>query len=349
MYEVGVLAALEEAFEAFSASDFDVVVGASSGACVATGLAGGLTATRMYRALLDPADDFFPFQRQHLMRIDLREVKRVSQATIGALRRMVSSVTTQPLGVDVWGELDRFWDSLPAGIFTTDAFEQFFFDFLSRRGVPKTFGEMPTQLLLVANDLDAGQRVVFGTGGDVENVPVVQAVCASIASPLLFAPVRIDGRDFVAGSVGETGHVDIAVQHGCDTVLVINAMVPVLVNPTQRGVPTGHGPMTRIRDKGMLWVYNQSWRLLSEARLQVGLNLYRSAHPDVTIHLVEPARDDATMFLHSPMNFAARRAILEDGFRSTIQMLRSEDSALRKSFEALGHQLKPRRASEPPE
>lgn len=86
----------------------------------------------------------------------------------------------------------------------------------------------------------------------------------------------------------------------------------------------------------MLWVYNQSWRQLTEARLQMGLAAYRAEHPDVDIHLIEPARDDATMFMHSPMNFDARRAILEDGYSTTLRELRTEESPLRKSLEAFG-------------
>ncbi|MDH5493814.1 MAG: patatin-like phospholipase family protein, partial [Myxococcales bacterium] len=77
MYEVGCLAALEDAFEDFRACDFDVYIGASSGAVVATALAGGLTAGRMYRALLDPADDFFALQRHHLLHLDMAELRRV--------------------------------------------------------------------------------------------------------------------------------------------------------------------------------------------------------------------------------------------------------------------------------
>lgn len=337
MYEVGVLAALEDAFVDFKAADFDVYVGAAAGACVATGLAGGLSAQRMYRALLDPADDFFPLQRHHLMRIDMAEMSRVGQSALGALRRMVGSVTSKPLKVDVWNEIDRFWDSLPAGLFGTDAFEQFFYDFMTRRGLPKTFGDMPRKLLLVANDLDGGERVVFGCGGDLEQIPVAKAVSASIASPGLFAPVDIDGRDFIAGNIGEAGHVDIAVGQGAEVVIVINAMVPVRTNPTRRTIPTGHGPQKRLRDKGLLWVWNQAWRLVTESRLRSGLERYQADHPEVEIHLVEPAKDDATMFMHSPMNFAARRAILEDGYTTTIRSLRDEDSPLRKTIEGLGY------------
>jgi len=336
MYEVGVLAALEDAIEDFRVSDFDVFVGAASGAAVATGLAGGISAQRMYRALLDPADDFFPLQRQHLMRIDLREIQRMFSTSVQALRRIAGNAVAAPLGLDVWGEIDRFFDSLPAGLFTLDAFEQFFFEVMTRRGIPKTFAEMPAKLLLVANDLDLGERVVFGVGGDLEHVPVAKAVVASMASPLLFAPVRIDGRDFIAGGLGEAGHVDVAVEHECEMVIVINPMVPVRTDPLERAVPTGHGPMKRVRDKGMLWVYSQAWRIQTEARLQKGLALYRSEHPEVDVHLIEPRKDDATMFMYSPMNFAARRAILEEGYRATREELRDERSPMRRSLEALG-------------
>ncbi|MEM9068020.1 MAG: patatin-like phospholipase family protein [Myxococcota bacterium] len=340
MYEVGVLAALEDALEDFNVSDFDVFVGASSGACVATGLAGGISAQRMYRALLDPADDFFPLQRQHLMRIDVKEIQRMFSTSMQAFRRIASSAVAKPLGIDVWTEIDRFFDSMPAGLFTMDAFEQFFFEFLTRRGIPKSFAELPSKLLLVANDLDAGTRVVFGVGGTMEHVPIAKAVSASMATPLLFAPVRLDGRDLIAGGLGEAGHVDVAVEHGCEVVLVINAMVPIRTDPLQRTVPTGHGPRTRIRDKGMLWVYNQSWRIQTEARLQQGLAAYRANHPDVEVHLLEPERDNAEMFMYSPMNFAARRSILEDGYTTTRTLLRDDRSPLRQAFQRLGFEVK---------
>src|SRR5688500_14024302 len=84
MYEVGCLAALEDFFDGFSAADFDVLVGTSSGATVATVLAGGFPATRLYRALLDPADDFFPLKRNHLMRLDGAELRRVVMSVVGA-------------------------------------------------------------------------------------------------------------------------------------------------------------------------------------------------------------------------------------------------------------------------
>ncbi len=338
MYEVGVLAALEDSFEDFAACDFEVFVAGASGAVVATALAGGFPAQRLYRALLDPSDDFFPLQRNHLLRFDGREVVRISTATVGAVRRLIGSVASKPLDLDLWNELDRFYDSLPAGFFTVDPFERFLSDVLKRRGIPESFDELERTLHIIAYDLDLGERVVFGKA-PFEQAPIARAVAASCAVPMLYAPVRIGERDLIAANAGEAGHVDIAVGAGCDTVVVINPVVPVRTNITEKEVPTGHGPKHRIRDKGLLWVYSQAWRLVTEARLERGLAQYKTDNPGVQVVLVEPEREDATMFMYSPMNFASRRVILEDGYTSTIRSLRQEDSMLRQALVAKG--LKP--------
>ena len=338
MYEVGVLAALEDTFEGFQACDFETFVAAGSGAVVAATLAGGISAQRLYRALLDPADDFFPLQRNHLLRFDGREILRVSTSTVGAFRKLIGSVATKPLEVDLWNEIDRFYDSLPAGLFSIDPFERFLQEVFQRRGVADSFDELDRALFVVANDLDRGERTVFGPGCPVA-APVYKAVAAACAVPMLYAPVRIGDSDLIAANAGESGHVDVAVDHGCDTAVVINPMVPVQTDIAEKDIPTGHGNKRRVRDKGLLWVYNQSWRIVTEARLQRGLERYRSGHPDVDVLLVEPERTNANMFMHSPMNFAARRAILEDAYTSTIHTLREPDSQVTAAFHRKGIHL----------
>jgi len=335
MYEVGCLAALEDFFEDFTACDFEAFVATSSGSTVAVALAGGISATRLYRALLDPADDFFPLQRHHLLRFDAREWKRVWGSALGAARHLVSSATSRPLALDVWNEVERFTDSLPAGLFSLEAYERFLADFMRRRGIPKRFSDLQRKLVLVANDLDAGRRAVFGQG-DLADVPIPRAVVAASASPILFVPVRIGDRDYVDGGLGEVGHVDLAEELGCDLVLVLNPMVPVNPDIAARNVPTGSGKRKRVRDKGMLWVYNQSWRMRTEGRFHKLLDEFQADHPETQILLLEPAKDDAVMFMYSPMNFAARRVILEYAYKNTLQALRDEESPLRKALEAKG-------------
>ncbi len=335
MYQVGCLAALEERFEGFDATRFDVFVGSSSGATVAAVLAGGQPAARLYRALLDPADDFFPLRRNHLLRLDGGEWGRVVRSSVRAARHLVSSAASNPRELDVWNELDRFWDSLPAGIFALEEYERFLEAFMARRQIPTHFDALDGRLYVVANDLDEGARAVFGQG-ELSDVPIPRAVCASVAIPLLFAPVRIGERDYIDGGMGETAHADVAVAAGCEHVLIINPMVPVRADPSERAVPTGHGLRRRVRDKGLIWVYSQAWRLRSEARLVDGLARYGEAHAGVALHLLEPDPDDATMFMHSPMNFAARRAILEDGYVRTLRSLQDEASPLSRALASAG-------------
>ena len=336
MYQVGCLAALEDRIESFQAGNFDLFVGTSSGAAVATAMAGGLSVQRLYRALLDPADDFFPLSRNHLLRIDVAELLRVFGTTITAARRIVSSAATSPLDVNVWTELERFVDSLPAGVFTLDPYERFIAEFMTRRGISHTFSELPRPLYIVANDLDAGQRVVFGKDA-LRDVPIPRAIAASSALPILYAPVRHDGRDYIDGGIGEVAHVDIAQDDGCELIVVVNPMVPVHAGASGLDVPTGHGPKRRVRDKGALWVYEQAIRMRSKARLQLSLDQFRTSAQFV---LLEPKQSDATLFMYSPMNFAARRAILEEGYTGTVRLLSEPDSPVRATLEQHGYRVR---------
>ncbi|MFI5308766.1 MAG: patatin-like phospholipase family protein [Polyangiales bacterium] len=335
MYQVGCLAALEDRIEGFAGTGFDVLVGTGSGATVAMALAGGLNVQRMYRAMLDPADDFFALQRNHLLRIDLGEILRVFGSAIAAARRVVSSAATSPLDVNLWDELERFVDSLPAGVFTLDTYERFLSEFMQRRGIPSRFSELPKRLLIVASDLDAGRRAVFGQG-ELADVPVARAVAAASAIPLLYAPVEIDGRDYIDGGMGDAAHIDLAAVEGCDLIVVINPMVPVHAGAEGHDVPTGHGKKRRVRDKGAIWVYNQAMRIWMEARFMLGLERFEAQHPETSVLVLEPKQTEATLFMYSPMNFAARRAILQDGYTATVRRLSEPDSPLAQTLQAHG-------------
>lgn len=339
MYEVGCLAALEDFFEGFYASDFDAYVGTGAGSTVALALAGGLRAARLYRALLDPADDFFPLRRQHLLGVDAKEWRRVAQTVFAAARRSLASIIASPLETDVWHELERFIDSLPAGLFALDAYEKFLAEFMERRSIPNRFEQLPKPLSLVAYDLDAGERRVFGAKPQLD-VPIERAAVASSAVPILYAPVRIDDRDYVEGGLGDVAHLDVAVELGSEAVLVVNPMVPIRSEVHLRDIPTGHGRMKRVRDKGLSWVYNQAFRMRSDSRLHDGIARYTAENPQIEVLLLEPDPSDATLFMHSPMNFAARRAILTHAYTTTYQALRVPASPLRRLIEQRGFSAK---------
>ncbi len=66
-------------------------------------------------------------------------------------------------------------------------------DLVLPSGVPETFEELAIPLRVVASDFYALETAVFAAG------PVRPAVAASLALPVVFEPVLIDGRTFIDG------------------------------------------------------------------------------------------------------------------------------------------------------
>jgi len=314
MYQIGALAALEDLVAGFDATGLDVYVGTSSGASVASVLAGGVPVQRMYRALLDPADVYFPLERRHLLRMDLGEWRRAMGTLFGAARHGAASLIKRapsPSPQALWEELDRFYDSLPAGVFTLDGYERFLEEFFARRGVPNNFPAMPRALRIMAHDLDSGEPAVFG-GAGLEHVPVSRACIASSAVPPFFSPVRIRDRFYIDAAAAQVAQLDVAVREGADVLLVVNPMIAVHA----QGVPTGHGHRPSVRDKGYMWVANQAIRIGMQTMLRECVARLRAAG-EVDVVLIEPEPTDGVLFMFSPASFNGRRTMLEHAYRAT--------------------------------
>ena len=328
MYQIGALAALEARVADFSANDFDLYVGASSGASVAAVLAGGLPAKRLYRAFLDPADAYFGLKRMHYLRVDVGEWRRTLTTSVGALRRGIMSLIGREVivqGGDIAQELERLYDSLPAGLFTLDGFERFLADFFVRREVPNNFHAMPRTLRVMAHELDTGKQVLFGEEG-LDELSVTRACVAAMAVPPFYSPVRIGEHHYF--DAGACQPLSVAEQMEADVAVVVNPMVPV--GATQ--VPTGHGKQSSIRDKGLMWVVNQARRIAGHALQQGVASQYADA--DTRLLLIEPLANDAQQFMYNPSDFASRRRILEQSYRATLQQLDrwfEQDNAILKA------------------
>jgi NTE family protein len=322
LYQIGAIAAFEDRLrdEGGGAPGFSLYVGSSSGATVASAMAGGIPVQRIYRALLDPADNFFPLDRHHIVRFDLDEWQRTLTTAGVALRHALARIATRkasgspgPGHLFLWEQLDRLNDSLPAGLFRLDRYERFLAEFFLRRGIPNAFRAMPRQLRIAAQDLDSGERVLFGADG-FANAPVSLACAASLALPLFFSPVRVGDRHYLDGGLGQVAHLDVAESAAARLAVVVNPLVPLKAE--HRAVPTGHGVRASVRDKGLLWVYNQAMRVSARARLEQEVARVRAAG-ELEVLVLEPEPSDVVLFLHNPVNFDARRAILEYAFKTT--------------------------------
>jgi NTE family protein len=88
-------------------------------------------------------------------------------------------------------------------------------------GVKETGARFDGRLRVVAVDRESGRRVVFG-GPGAPDATVAEAVQASCSVPWIFAPVTIDGREYVDGGVWSNTNLDVAPASRLTQVLCLN-------------------------------------------------------------------------------------------------------------------------------
>lgn len=336
VYELGVLAALDDFFAGFDVSRFDLYVGTSAGALMATMMAAGVRPAEMARSIMDAEhqDAFMPVLRSDIYQLDpkafaggVRDVARILVRFLARAARQ-RELNFNELMLDLE-------DALPGGLFALDQWEAWLERMFQARGIPARFDGLGRELYITANDLDSGHRTVFGTEG-YRHVPIPRAICASSAIPLFFAPVEIDGRDYVDGAVGKVGHLDVALKRGADLVLVVNPMIPVRNDGGE--LPSALLGVRRLRDKGLLTVFEQARRMNVRTKLHQELRRYRHEYPHATILLIEPDETDADMMLANPMNFAVRRRLLRYGYDSAARLLAARHSEFSRA--CAGHGIR---------
>lgn len=309
MYEVGAMAAVEERLD--GTADFDLYVGCSAGSVVASLLASGVRAGELYRILDEDRDDPLNLRRGVLFAGD---AFRIACTRFG---RFVWAVSKHALrgGRCLPDVLARAERDLPAGFFTLGALERFVRMGLASRGCGNSFTDLPRRLLIPAIDLNTAERVVFGAG-ELTSVPISDAVAASSAIPGFFDPYTINGRDYVDGGVGFSGHADLAAAAGADVVFVVNPLVP------NRMVNGGS-----MRARGVYTIMEQAGRIYSQNLLQLGMASLAVKYPQTVFHLLQPTHDTELLFGPS-MGFEASRAALRFGYDSTRAWLDAQGASL---------------------
>src|SRR5437773_2869285 len=220
MYEVGVVAAMEE--QLTGGRGFDIYVGCSAGSVVAALLANGVRAAEIYRIIDEDREHPLNFRRSAVYAADSF---RHAAGRFGRLLWAVGKNAVKGWRGSVPDMLAQAERDLPSGFFSLAPLERFMRDAFEKRGLRNAFGELEPTLLIPAIELERAQRVVFGKD-ELRDVPISQAVAASSAIPGFFEPYEINGRDYVDGGVGFSGHADLAAEEGASVVVVINPLVP---------------------------------------------------------------------------------------------------------------------------
>lgn len=315
MYEVGAISALEERLN--GSAGFDVYVGCSAGAVVASFLANGVAASEVFRAIDQDLDDPLNFRRSAVYASD---AFRHAAGRFGRLVWAVGKNAMKGLRGSVPDMLASAERDLPAGFFDLSALERFMREAFAKRGLSNSFEALGRTLLIPAVEIDRAQRVVFGQG-ELRQVPISQAVAASSAIPGFFEPYAIDGRDYVDGGVGWSGHADLAAEAGARVVVVVSPLVP---NYESGVVP--------LRNRGLYSIMEQASRIYSQNLLQLGLATVQMKYPRTEFFLIQPPQANAPMFGPS-MGFDASRAALRFGYESTKAWLADQGAPLLRRLE----------------
>jgi len=95
---------------------------------------------------------------------------------------------------------------------------------------------------------------------------------------------------------------------------------PMVAISADSGVPTGHGERDSLRDKGMMWVFNQARRIGVQRSVDAAISrIQESGRAEVL--LLQPQREDGILAMYNPASYDARRGMLEHAYRHTRSLV----------------------------
>jgi NTE family protein len=338
IYEIGVLAALEERLEDVSLNDFDLFIGVSAGAYISALLANGIAPGVLYRNVTRAARSRTDIDDLGLFRLNYEEILlRLAKAPITILDAAWdyyknSHETTL---TDVVASLGAL---LPSGVFSNEGLEAWLQEWLDHPGRTNDFRKLKKALRIVAVELDTGEAATFGAPG-FDGVPISKAVAASCALPGLYKPVRIGGVDYIDGGARKTAHLSLAFHERCGLTVCVNPIVPLRF--LRQGEPAGANGRSELKQGGLATILDQVFRVTLHSRMSYGLSRYRREDPDADILLFEPRPEDLPRFMRSIMRTSGRARIAEYAYRTTMQTIDADFPRFRRLFARHGLKLRP--------
>jgi NTE family protein len=339
VYEIGALRAIDLLSVNRTVNQFDVYVGTSAGAFIASMAANGITPEEMMRVVnRQVPTPFRDIDVGTLLRPNVVEFARSGVMLPFKLAGIARGLVGQLGSISAMDVVLSLAEALPSGMYSGSGIEDYVRTVLSDPDRTDDFRLLDNELYLAATDLDTCERIVFGAN-DWDDVPISTAVRASTALPMVYKPVRVKDRELVDGGIVSTTNLDIAVEAGAKFVVVVNPLVPYVndFSKTESGLLG-----TRVRhisDMGFPQIGYQSFKLLAYQRLHEMARQWEQRYPGVDIVLVEPEPNDELMFQTSIMNFTSRVEIARHGFESVTLKLSEDYGHLREICERHGIQI----------
>ena len=339
VYEIGALRALDLLAVNRNVNEFDIYVGTSAGAFVAALAANGVTPEEMMRVVNgQESSSFRDISLGTMLRPNLLEYARTGVLLPLRVARLARDLAPRWRSVSVMDLLLGLSEDLPSGIDSGSGLEKYLKEVLSDPERTDDIRALGCELYLTATDLDSCERVVFGEEG-WDDIPISTAVRASAALPMVFKPVKVRDRELVDGGIISTTNVDIAVAAGATMIVVINPVVPLIID---QDAEQEHGLGKRashVSDMGIAQIGYQTFKLLAYQRLHEMVDQWEAKYPDVEIVLIEPEADDMLMFQTSIMDFSKRIEIARHGFQSVTLKLAEHYELYKEIFDRHGIEI----------
>ena len=180
-------------------------------------------------------------------------------------------------------------------MFRGDTLRQFIRDSLPT----ENWLELNIPLMVNAVDLASGEMVWFGHGGDTD-APLIEAIYASAALPVLFPPGEVGGRMLVDGGALDMLPLGKAAEMGATRIIAIDV---------------GAGPQADARaivDGGLVAIHQRVFSIMAGRMRRESVRNWTG----VPLTYVQPAFGDTDGF-----DFGQRQFFIEEGYRATREAL----------------------------
>jgi predicted acylesterase/phospholipase RssA len=332
-YEIGALTALNRLFlPGFSTSDFDVYVGTSAGAIIATLMASCVQPVDIFQAIVKNQSSVLNWRREDIYRLDKRELwsnlGKIFQNALQIFRRY----RLKQWDLSLREIIQIVQEQMPAGLYSLEPMQSYFCSEFRKAGIKDDFGRLDASLCIIAYDLDTMERVIFGST-DYDHMHICSAIAASCAYPLFFRPFQLENRYYVDGSVGRVDHIDVAIDRGAGLIIVVNPRVPIDNETEDTCLPSlSLNQCSSISDLGATFAWEQAQRIENREKMSMALELIRLKHPDTDIIVFEPGKKEALHFFQGPMSHHAKTYIMMSAYHQTLVQILSHFEEYRHVF-----------------